>query len=177
VRSSSILLACFAAFGACTPEAIEVEPSDGAAGEEPMGSGGDQTTGGSLPSGGDQTTGGSLPSGGKGGSAGNASCAPVSSPRPSCTECIPQQCPTQAQACEGEGSACTCGRYGDYQGQMNCLLACATLSPMMSAANTCANQCGFGSLGNSNPAVLQLFNCLVNPPMGPPLCPDCFPVH
>jgi hypothetical protein len=164
VRSLYTLLAWLAATGACTPEAIEVDPQ-GAAGEEPMGSGGEQTTGGSLPS------------GGKGGSASNDSCAPITSPRPSCTECIPQQCATEARACAGEGNACTCGSYGNYQGQVNCLLACATLSPMMTAANTCASQCGFGSIGNSDPAMHQLFDCLVNPPMGPPRCPDCFPVH
>jgi hypothetical protein len=192
VRRFYFLLAWFAVVGACTPEAIEVDPSSGAAGEEPTGSGGDQTTGATdpgesgssgAPHAGAENTGGSMPSGGKGGSAGGGnggsaggdSCAPISSPKQTCTDCIPQQCPTQASACEG--NACTCGEYGGYQGQMNCLLACATLSPMMSAANTCASQCGFGSLGNSDPAAHQLFDCLVNPPKGPPLCPDCFPVH
>jgi hypothetical protein len=164
VRSLYILLACVAAFGACTPEAIEVDPSDGAAGEEPSGSGGDPTSGGSLPV------------GGKGGSPGVVgSCAPISSPKPSCTTCIPQKCATQAVACEG--TACTCGDYGGYQGQINCLLACATLSPMLSAADTCANECGFGSLMGSDLTTHQLFDCLVNPPKGPPACGDCFPNH
>lgn len=159
MRSLFFLLAWVAAFAACTPEAIEVEPSGGAAGEQPTGSGGDQTTGASDP----------------GGRAGGGSCASISSPKPSCTDCIPEKCPTQASACEG--NACTCGDYGGYQGQMNCLLACPTLSPMMTAANKCASDCGFGSLGSSDPATLQLFDCLVNPPKGPPLCPECFPVH
>ena len=162
MRSLYILLPWFAAVSACTPEAIEVDPSDGAAGEEPTGSGGDQTTGATEP-------------GKSGGPSGGGSCAPLSAPKQSCTTCIPQKCPIQAIACEG--NACTCGDYGGYQGQMNCLLACATLSPMMSAANSCASQCGFGSIGSSDPATHQLFDCLVNPPMGPPLCPDCFPVH
>lgn len=164
VRNLYILLACVAAVGACTPEAIEVEPSGGGAGDEPSGSGGEQPTGGGLPN------------GGKGGSPGvGGSCAPISSPNPSCTDCIPQKCPTQASACEG--NACTCGDYNGYQGQMNCWLACETLSPMVTAANACANQCGFGSLAGSDPAAHQLFDCLVNPPKGPPLCPECFPVH
>jgi hypothetical protein len=164
VRSLYILLACFAAFSACTPEAIEVEPSDGAAGEEPSGSGGDPTTGGSLPSGGKG-----------GGPAVVGSCAPISGPKPSCTTCIPQKCATQAVACEG--TACTCGDYGDYQGQINCLLACATLSPKLNAVDACASECGFGSLMGSDLATHQLFDCLVHPPSGPPECPDCFPVH
>lgn len=154
MRSPYILLAWFAVVSACTPEAIEVDPSGGAAGEEPTGSG---------------------ESGGKGGSAGGGACAPISSPTQSCTECIPQQCPTQASACEA--TACTCGDYNGYQGQINCMLACATLSPKITAANACASQCGFGSLGNSDRAAHDLFDCLVHPPSGPPVCPDCFPFH
>jgi hypothetical protein len=155
VRRLYILLAGLAAVGACTPEAVEVEPSGGAAGEEATASGGK--------------------GGNTGGSSGGGSCAPIASPTPSCTECIPQQCPTEASACEG--NACTCGDYGGYQGQINCMLACATLSPMITAANACASQCGFGSLGGSDLAAHALFDCLVNPPKGPPACPDCFPVH
>jgi hypothetical protein len=175
VRRLYVLLVWFAAFGACTPEAIEVEPSDGAAGEEPTGSGGNQATGATDP--GESGSPGEPPSGGRSGSDGGGSCASLSSPVQSCTDCIPQQCSTEASACQAPGSACSCGNYGGYQGQMNCLLACTTLSPMMTAANVCAAQCGFGSIGSSDPATHQLFDCLVKPPMGPPRCPDCFPVH
>lgn len=48
---------------------------------------------------------------------------------------------------------------------------------MLSAADVCATQCGFGSLNSADPATHELFDCLVNPPKGPPLCPDCFPVR
>ena len=72
--------------------------------------------------------------GGSGSVGGNANdCAPLASPNDSCTQCMPEQCAATAAACTG--SACTCGDYGGYKGQMNCLLACATLSPMMSAAD------------------------------------------
>lgn len=163
VRRLYLLLVWFAVVGACTPEAIEVDPT-GAAGDETTGGGGAQTTGGTDP-------------GKSGGPSVGGPCAPISSPKQSCTDCIPQQCPTQVSGCQGEGNACTCGDYGGYQGQINCLLACQTLSPMMTAASACASECGFGSLGNSAPATHQLFDCLVNPPKGPPLCPECFPVH
>jgi hypothetical protein len=113
--------------------------------------------------------------GGKAGSGGANNCAPLSSPNASCTQCMPQQCAVTAAACAG--TACTCGDYGGHKGQMNCLLACATLSPMMSAADVCAQQCGFGTLGGSDVTTHSLFDCLVNPPKGPPLCPQCFPVH
>lgn len=163
MRSLYSLLVWFAVVGACTPEAVEVDPP-GAAGDETTGSGGAQTTGGTNP-------------GKSGGPSVDGPCAPISSPKQSCTDCIPTQCPTQVSACQGEGNACTCGNYGGYQGQINCLLACPTLSPMMNAASACASQCGFGSLANSDPAAHQLFDCLVNPPKGPPVCPECFPVH
>lgn len=60
---------------------------------------------------------------------------------------------------------------------MNCMLACMSLSPMVAAADACASQCGFGNLGKSDPTTHDLFDCLVNPPMGPPRCPECFPAH
>jgi hypothetical protein len=201
VRVFVCVLSLFAVFGACTPEAVEVDPPTGGAGEEPTGTGSTSSSGasggtdsgaagtpsapngGAPDSGGNGTTGGN---GGGGGSAGNASggkagsggsnnCALLTSPNASCTECIPQQCAVAAAACSG--TACTCGNYGGYKGQMNCLLACATLSPMMSAADVCAQQCGFGTLGASDMTTHSLFDCLVNPPKGPPLCPPCFPVH
>jgi hypothetical protein len=194
------LLALFVTFGACTPEAIVVDPP-GAAGDD-TGSGATSTTGAasgdgageggtssSLPNGGEPDSGGGMPQGGKaggaaagnagsagkGGSAGSGNCAALSAPKPACTTCIPAQCAAEAKACEG--TTCTCGDYGGYNGQMNCLLACPTLSPMMAAAADCASKCGFDNLGPPDSPLHQLFDCLVNPPMGPPLCPDCFPVH
>lgn len=175
VRRLYLLLAGLAAFGACTPEAIEVDPSGGSAGQGPTGSAGDQTTGagdGGSPAASEAGSGGSMASGGKDG---GGACAPLSSPKQACTECIPQQCPGEADACEGK--PCSCGDFRGYQGQMNCLLACTTLSPMINAADACASQCGFGSLSNSDATTHQLFDCLVKPPNGPPRCPDCFPVH
>lgn len=180
------MLCLLAAFGACTPEAIEVD-APGVAGEEPTGATSSTGAGGGAESGapsagapdsGGSTTagkGGSDQGGGSstGGNAGN--CAPLASPNDSCTQCMPEQCAAAAAACVG--SACSCGDNAGYQGQMNCLLACATLSPMMSAADVCAKQCGFGTLGGSHMTTHALFDCLVNPPKGPPLCPQCFPVH
>lgn len=164
MRSLYSLIAWFAALSACTPEAVEVEPSGGSAGEdasvEPVAG---------------TNSGGGMPNGGKGGAPPGDSCAPISSPKQSCTDCISRECPTEATACEG--NACTCGDYRGQLGQMNCLLGCSTLSPKMSAADACARECGFGSLGNSDRTTHQLFDCLVNPPSGPPVCPDCFPFH
>jgi hypothetical protein len=196
------LLALFVVFGACTPEAIVVDPpgaagdvaasgatsSTGATSGDGAGEGG---TSSSLPSGGEPDSGGGIPQGGKGGggaagnagkggnnaggSAGSGNCAALSAPKQACTTCIPAECAAQAKACEG--TACSCGDYGSYKGQMNCLLACPTLSPMMSAATDCASKCGFDNLGPLDSPLHQLFDCLVNPPMGPPVCPECFPVH
>jgi hypothetical protein len=182
VRRIALLLAWFAALGACTPEAIEVDPSGGSAGQDPSGNAGDPGrdeagTGGKTAGseGGSAGLGGSMPGGGKPSGTGGGACAPLESPKQSCTECIPRECPAEASACEG--NACTCGDFRGYPGQMNCLLACTTLSPMLNAADVCATQCGFGSLSRSDPATHQLFDCLVRPPNGPPRCPDCFPIH
>lgn len=189
MRLLGSLLALFVAFGACTPEAIEVDPPSaaGAAGED-TGSGATSSTGASNGQNGGESgdgSGGSLTEGGKagggsagkanGGSAGASNCAELSAPKAGCTTCIPMMCATQAKACEG--TTCTCGNYGGYQGQMNCLLACPTLSPMMEAATDCASKCGFANLGPPDSPLHQLFDCLVNPPNGPPLCGECFPVH
>ena len=187
MRVFACVLCLLATFGACTPEAIEVD-APGVGGEEPTGAtsptdaGGGADSGapsGGAPDSGGSTTagkGGSGDGGGGSGTAGNANnCAPLASPNDSCTQCMPEQCAATVAACTG--SACTCGDYGGYKGQMNCLLACATLSPMMPAADVCAKQCGFGTLGASHMTTHALFDCLVNPPKGPPLCPQCFPVH
>jgi hypothetical protein len=189
VRLFGSLLALFVTFGACTPEAIEVDPPSaaGAAGED-TGSGATSSTGATnAQNGGEPDTGGSMIEGGKagsggsagkanGGSGGSGNCATLSSPKTACTTCIPMKCASQAQACESDGT-CGCGDYAGYRGQMNCLLACPTLSPMMEAAADCAKKCGFDNLGPLESPLHQLFDCLVNPPMGPPLCPECFPVH
>lgn len=104
---------------------------------------------------------------GQGGSAGE--CAPISSPRPGCTECLQRECGKEISDCAG--TDCACGAHGDQRGQVNCLLACPTLGAKLPDA--CAQDCGFGSLRDADPRTVALWECLVVPPSGPPACKEC----
>jgi hypothetical protein len=41
--------------------------------------------------------------------------------------------------------------------------------------DACASGCGFARLGDGDPTSKALFDCLMNPPMGPPACEACLP--
>jgi hypothetical protein len=162
VRLAFWLLTSCLALGACTPEAVEV---DGVAGNSAGGAAGATVAGASGASGAAASVGGM-------GGMGSPDCAPVSAPRSECTECVQTECADELAACAG--NECTCGMWGGVKGQISCMLACPGLTPMMSSANSCAAACGFDSLGGADPRTHALFDCLVNPPSGPPACPACF---
>jgi hypothetical protein len=82
-------------------------------------------------------------------------------------------CGAEAEDCAG--TSCTCGDWHGSKGQISCLLACPTIDPQIDAVNRCAMDCGFRDLMGAHPTTRALFDCLVNPPMGPPNCPECFP--
>jgi hypothetical protein len=99
-------------------------------------------------------------------------CSPLKSPRQGCADCLSTACPEEAEACKD--SDCSCGNSGDSLGEMNCLLACPTLTPRIEDVDNCGRGCGFSRLGMADPRTKALFDCLVNPPAGPPLCEACF---
>jgi hypothetical protein len=181
-------LAGYVVFGACTPEAKVVDPpgvGNEANAGSPESSAGSPDTGGNggvagTASGVAGTTAGvagtNAGTAGKQGMAGGGAagdCAPIASPRANCVDCLAQECAAEAAACESTN--CTCKKWNGVTGQMSCLLACTSLSPKMSDADACAKSCGFGNLGQADDRTHKLFDCLVNPPMGPPVCPECFP--
>lgn len=81
-------------------------------------------------------------------------------------------CGSALAACSD--TACACGDFGDTLGQINCLLACPSIEPEMTALNACAQGCGFSGLMQADRSTVDLWECLVVPPMGPPACPECF---
>jgi len=144
-----ILASCCASLG-CTPEATVVDP--------PGGLGGANSNGGKGP-----VNTGAQPSG---------DCAPLESARPDCADCLARECASELAECEG--TACLCGDFQGSKGQINCILACPTISAKLESVNACAKQCGFEDLMHMEQHAHDLWDCLVNPP-GPPVCPSCFP--
>lgn len=169
----SVLVAAVAACAACTPEAVEVDGTAGAAGKESHA--GTSSTGGSSVSSGDgganSETGGTA-SAGTSAAGAPSGCAAPTSPRAGCAACLAQECPAEVAACQSSG--CGCGDFGGYTGQMSCLLACiATSGAKIEQVDACAGGCGFQDLMHADRATHELFDCLVVPPMGPPACPGC----
>lgn len=82
------------------------------------------------------------------------------------------ECGPAFEACAD--TPCSCDDFGDTKGQINCLLACPTITPAKEDVDDCAAKCGFGSLMQSHPTLGKLMECLVNAPGGPPNCPECF---
>jgi hypothetical protein len=198
VRRLAPWLIALAVLGsACTPEAIEVDPATGgtgaaapsagkssSGGHVSTGSGGNSTsqneagqaaagepTGGE-PSGGTSVGGGGSGGSGTGGTGGNpADCAALSSTQGDCAACLTMKCSSEVKACAT--TPCSCKPYGGYTGQMNCLLACLPSGASPQQADACANNCGFQDLMHADQTTHALFDCLVNPPQGPPSCPQC----
>jgi len=102
-----------------------------------------------------------------GGSSG--ACGMLESPRSNCADCLHHECGAELLACAD--TDCLCGGFGAYRGQINCLLACPTISP--ERTQECAQSCGFAGLEAADPTTQALFRCLIAPP-GPPACRACF---
>jgi hypothetical protein len=155
---------------ACTPEALVVDPETGGS-SSASGSSGASGGAGSPDKGGSSSDAGSDTSGA--GEPSTPECAELTSPRAGCAACLAKECPTEVAGCKD--TACLCGDAGDSTGEFNCLLACPTVKPEMDKVDACAQQCGFGKLGQSAPATHALFDCAVDAPNGgPPVCPVCF---
>jgi hypothetical protein len=176
------------ALAACTPEAVVMDPpGDGVAGAAGTPNGGDSSDAGAgnAPQAGAASSEGGTPAVGAAGEGGESAgeggesaggvrdCAPLSSTRPGCTECLSAMCADEVAHCAGND--CTCGDWNGSLGQFNCLLACPTFGGMKTQVEGCAAECGFQDLMHMEPNAHALFDCLVNPPAGPPLCESCFP--
>jgi len=181
------LLAPYLAFAACTPEATVVDAAGGSVGANSdagrTSKSGSSGTGGTDAGGTDaggtdaggaaagKPSGGSAGNGGGGSNGGDNDCAPITSPRAGCVSCLKTNCATELDACANND--CACGSWGQYSGQMSCILACISDDPMN--PDGCAAGCGIGKLGDADPATKALFDCEMNPPSGPPACGQCLP--
>lgn len=176
---SGSLLVCLA-FASCTPEAVLVDaPPGGSAGSSAPGGAGASDAGAEAEGGSGWSLAGSAATGGSGGGAGMTSaggapgCAPISSDRPGCAECLADKCAPQVAACDD--NECTCGDWNGSLGQFNCLLDCPNFPGMKSQVDQCAATCGFQDIMHMAQQTHALFDCLIQPPSGPLACDQCAP--